>query len=101
MGIPTYDQLLGANIGRPEIQNFVGALAGKKAPKGIFITTSKLNDVAHQKAKEAGKEPIQTIEHEEILNLFADHGIGIRQETIRYHQIDESQYDFLRTAKKA
>jgi restriction system protein len=29
-----------ANVGRPEIQGFVGALAGKKASKGIFITTS-------------------------------------------------------------
>src|SRR5207237_6513366 len=28
------------NVGRPEIQNFVGALAGKKASKGVFITTS-------------------------------------------------------------
>lgn len=29
-----------ANIGRPEIQKFVGALQGQKARKGIFITTS-------------------------------------------------------------
>ncbi len=30
----------GNNIGRPEIQKFVGALAGKGANKGIFITTA-------------------------------------------------------------
>lgn len=30
----------GNNIGRPELQRFVGALAGKAASKGIFITTS-------------------------------------------------------------
>jgi restriction system protein len=28
------------NVGRPEIQAFYGALAGKHARKGIFITTS-------------------------------------------------------------
>jgi hypothetical protein len=35
------------------------------------------------------------------LNLFADHSIGLRQEAIRYYQVDESQYDFLRSPKKA
>jgi restriction system protein len=28
------------NVGRPEIQKFVGALHGKRAKKGVFITTS-------------------------------------------------------------
>jgi restriction system protein len=35
-----------SNVGRPEIQSFVGALAGKKANKGIFITTSSFHDNA-------------------------------------------------------
>jgi restriction system protein len=46
------------NIGRAEIQTFVGALAGRKAAKGIFITTSECYDNAreyvaglHQKIK--------------------------------------------------
>jgi len=30
------------SIGRPEIQKFVGALQGKRAKKGIFLTTSKV-----------------------------------------------------------
>lgn len=29
-----------ASVGRPEIQKFVGALHGKRARKGVFITTS-------------------------------------------------------------
>ena len=33
-------------VGRPEIQQFVGALAGKGARKGIFITTSKFSEQA-------------------------------------------------------
>ena len=32
-----------SNVGRQEIQSFVGALAGKKADKGVFITTSGFN----------------------------------------------------------
>jgi restriction system protein len=33
-------------VGRPEIQQFVGALAGKGASKGIFITTSRFSERA-------------------------------------------------------
>jgi len=32
-----------ADVGRPEIQKFVGALAGNKANKGVFITSSSLH----------------------------------------------------------
>src|SRR6266478_1878275 len=86
-------------IGPKDISNLRDNLSSYQCQRGIFITTSRLNDVAHQKAKEAGKEPIQTIEHDEILSLFADNNIGISQEPVRYYQVDESQYDFLRTKK--
>jgi len=86
-------------IGPKDISNLRDNHSSYQCQQGIFITTSKLNDIARQKAKEAGKEPIQTIEHEEILSLFADHSIGIRQEAIRYYQVDESEYDFLREKK--
>lgn len=35
-----------STIGRPEIQKFVGALAGQGAKKGVFITTSKFSSDA-------------------------------------------------------
>lgn len=35
------------NVGRPEIQKFVGALQGKRAKKGIFITTSTFSKDAY------------------------------------------------------
>lgn len=36
------------NVGRPEIQKFVGALQGKRARKGIFITTSTFSKDAYE-----------------------------------------------------
>jgi len=33
-------------VGRPEIQRFVGALHGKRAKKGVFITTGRFSDDA-------------------------------------------------------
>lgn len=34
-------------VGRPEIQKFVGALHGKRARKGVFLTTSTFSRDAH------------------------------------------------------
>lgn len=39
------------NVGRPEIQKFVGALQGKRAKKGIFITTSTFSSNAYDYAQ--------------------------------------------------
>jgi restriction system protein len=35
-------------VGRPEVQRFVGALHGKRAKKGVFITTGKFSDDARK-----------------------------------------------------
>ena len=35
-----------STVGRPEIQKFVGALHGKRAKKGVFITTGRFSDDA-------------------------------------------------------
>jgi restriction system protein len=37
----------GNQVGRPEIQKFVGALHGKRARKGVFLTTSTFSREAH------------------------------------------------------
>ena len=62
-------------IGRPEVQKFVGALHGKRAKKGVFITTSKFSDDA--------KNYVETIDPKVILidgrmlaELMIDHGLG-------------------------
>jgi restriction system protein len=39
------------SVGRPEIQKFVGALQGKRAKKGVFITTSEFSKDAHEYVK--------------------------------------------------
>jgi len=38
------------SVGRPEIQKFAGALQGKRAKKGIFITTSRFTSEAQEYA---------------------------------------------------
>lgn len=83
-------------IGPKDISTLRDNLSTYQCQQGILVTTTELNDVAKAKAKEAGKEPIFFIEHKELLDLFAEFGIGIRNETIRFYQVDASAYDFLK-----
>lgn len=39
------------NVGRPEVQAFVGALTGRRAKKGVFITTSNYSREAREYVK--------------------------------------------------
>jgi restriction system protein len=67
------------SVGRQEIQSFVGALAGKKASKGIFITTSSFNDNATAYA--AGlNQKIILIDGRRLSELMIEHGIGVAEE---------------------
>lgn len=87
---------LNLKVGPKDVSTLRDNLSTYLCQQGILVTTSELNDVAKKKAKESGKEPIHFIEHDEILDLFAEHGIGIRSEQVKYYQIDVSQYEFLK-----
>lgn len=63
-------------VGRKEVQSFVGALAGKKAQKGIFITTSGFKDTAIEYAKDVHQKVI-LIGGERLADLMIKHNIGV------------------------
>jgi len=62
-------------VGRPEIQKFVGALYGRKAKKGIFITTSTFSREARGYAEGLDSRVI-LIDGAQLAELMFDHGIG-------------------------
>ena len=63
-------------VSRPEIQKFAGALQGKHARKGIFITTSNFSKEAYSFA--AGIETkIILIDGTELTKLMIEHNIGV------------------------
>jgi len=66
----------GNNVGRKEIQSFVGALEGQRAMKGIFITTSTFAQPAIEYAQNINKK-IVLIDGEQLTNLMIDHDIGV------------------------
>lgn len=66
-------------LGRPEIQNFVGAIAGKKAGKGIFITTSNFHDNAREYAASLHQKLV-LIDGRRLAELMIEHNIGVAPE---------------------
>ena len=81
------------NVGRPEIQNFVGALAGKKANKGIFITTSAFHDNASDYAGGIHNKVI-LIDGRRLAELMIEHNIGIAVEhSYSIKKIDSDYFD--------
>ncbi len=79
-------------VGRPEVQKFVGALQGKQAKKGVFITTSSFS----REAKEyAGRIDIRVIliDGKQLAELMIDHGVGVRTDaTYELKRIDADNF---------
>ncbi len=72
-----------AVVGRPEIQKFVGALMGKRARKGIFITTSKFSTDAINYVS-AIDSKVVLIDGDRLAEFMIDYNVGVT-ETISYH----------------
>ncbi|MDK2744325.1 MAG: restriction endonuclease [Nitrospira sp. BO4] len=62
-------------VGRPDVQKFVGALHGKRAQKGVFITTAKFSDDA-KRYVEAIDPKVILIDGRTLAELMIDHGLG-------------------------
>jgi restriction system protein len=65
------------SVGRPEIQKFVGALHGKKARKGIFITTSFFTQDALSYAENIFDPKVILIDGVKLSELMIDHNVGV------------------------
>lgn len=66
-------------VGRPEIQKFVGALAGQGARKGIFITTSSFTKEALE-YKPRNETSIILIDGSKLVELMYEYNIGVTVE---------------------
>lgn len=78
-------------VGRPEIQKFVGALAGKGAQKGIFITTSDFSEGARKYAQDVNYKVV-LIDGNRLANLMMDYDVGVT--TVNSYHIKRVDSDF-------
>ncbi len=62
-------------VTRPEIQKFAGALIGKKAKKGVFITTSTFSREASEYADLTGN--IILVDGEMLAKLMIEYDVGV------------------------
>jgi len=79
------------NISRPDLQAFYGALAGQKARKGVFITTSLFSTQARDYAKSV--EGIVLIDGPRLAGLMIDYGVGVSARVIKIPKIDSDYFD--------
>jgi restriction system protein len=81
-------------IGRPAIQAFVGALAGKHASRGIFITTSKFSRDAIEYAENLRETRVILIDGDELGRLLIRNKVGVTVvKTIEIPEVDENFFE--------
>ena len=69
-------------VGRPDVQAFLGSLAGLSARKGVFITTSKFSREAREYVNTISSKVI-LIDGEELAQLMIDYDVGVTS-TVTY-----------------
>lgn len=69
-----------STLSRPEIQKFVGALQGKRAKKGIFITTSSFTKEARSYVNNI-ENKVVLIDGNRLTDLMIDFNVGVSLQT--------------------
>ncbi len=81
------------SVGRPEIQAFYGALAGRRARKGVFITTSAFTREAREFANQV-VESIVLIDGARLTSLMIEHGVAVSHyRVLRLPRVDDDYFE--------
>jgi restriction system protein len=79
-------------VGRPEIQKFVGALHGKHAKKGLFITTSRFTSDSTDYVKNLDVKVI-LIDGKTLADLMVDYSLGLAiEKSYNIYRIDTDYF---------
>jgi restriction system protein len=73
------------------VQKFVGALHGKRAKKGVFITTGKFSEEAHDYVKSIDPKVI-LIDGKSLANYMIDFNLGTSTSVIYEIKRIDSDY---------
>ena len=80
------------SVGRPEIQKFIGALAGQGAKKGVFITTSRYTPDAREYHPKNDTK-IVLIDGEQLAELMIDFNLAVSvSATFEIKKIDNDYF---------
>jgi len=85
-----------ATVGRPDLQSFVGALTGKQATRGVFITTSGFSKDAKEFAHTIQQYRVILVDGEELVRLMIENKVGVTvSRTVEIVEIDENFFSDL------
>lgn len=80
-------------VGRPAIQEFVGALAGNAANQGVFITTSRFTADAQRYAEQVPTRVV-LVDGERLTRMMIHYGVGVQiKHTIQIVEVDEDFFE--------
>lgn len=80
------------SVGRPEIQGFFGALAGHRATKGVFITTSTFTREAREYANLVS-DSLVLVDGGRLTSLMIAHGVGVSDRVLKVAKIDSDYFE--------
>jgi restriction system protein len=80
-----------STVGRPEIQGFFGALAGQRAEKGVFITTSTFSQQAVDFARSV--EGVVLVDGEKLAALMTEHEVGVTLRPVKVPKLDSDYFE--------
>lgn len=80
------------SVGRPEIQAFFGALAGHRASKGVFLTTSKFTREAREYASRVS-DSLVLVDGDRLTSLMVAHGVGVSHRAFRVARVDTDYFE--------
>lgn len=81
-------------VQRPTVQEFAGSLLGKRARKGVLITTSKFSEGARQYVEQLEQKVI-LIDGQQLVRYMIEHGVGVAEVanySIKRVALDELDY---------
>lgn len=80
------------NVGRPDIQRFIGSLTGEGANKGVFVTTSDFSREATDYLHRV-QHRVVLINGQRLARLMIQHGVGVRtRQTYLIQSVDEDYF---------
>lgn len=83
-----------STVGRPELQKFVGALAGQGATKGLFITTAQFTKEAKEYANKQHTTKVVLVDGVALAKLMIEYNVGVSIETTySIKKIDSDFFD--------
>lgn len=83
---------LDSTVSRPEVQKFLGALAGQGATKGLFITTSHFSSEAIAYVNKQLNHKIVLVDGRMLTNLMIEYNLGVS--TSQTYEVKRIDTDF-------